>query len=58
MLSYEFVVGCMGSDWCGFGCGVEIGIGLWVCRGFCLGLLWVAWVRIGVGDQCLGVVFG
>ena len=32
-----------------FRCGVEIGDGLWVCRGFCLGLLWVALVRIGVG---------
>ena len=41
-----------------FGCGVEIGIGLWVYCGFCLGLSWVAWVRIGVGDQGLGVVFG
>ena len=37
-----------------FGCGVEIGVGLWVCCGFCLGLPWVAWVRIGVG---LGVVW-
>ena len=25
------------------GCGVEIGVGLWVCHGFCLGLSWVAW---------------
>ena len=32
-----------------FGCGVEIGVGLWVCCGFCLGLPWVAWVWIGVG---------
>ena len=32
-----------------FRCGVEIGDGLWVCRGFCFGLLWVALVRIGVG---------
>ena len=45
---------------------------VWVCRGFGLvwvwvwcgdrrwavGLSWVAWVRIGVGDQGLGVVFG
>ena len=37
-----------------FGCGVEISIGLWVYCGFCLGLSWVAWVRIGVG---LGVVW-
>ena len=26
-----------------FGCGIKIGIGLWVCRGFSLGLSWVAW---------------
>ena len=28
---------------------MEIGDGLWVCRGFCLGLPWVALVRIDVG---------
>ena len=38
-----------------FRCGVEIGVGLWVCHGFYLGLSWVAWVQIGVGD--LGVVW-
>nr|POE70197.1 hypothetical protein CFP56_61098 [Quercus suber] len=32
-----------------FGCGVEFGVGLWICRGFCLGLPWVAWVQIGMG---------
>ena len=48
----------VGSDWCGFRCGVEIGVGLWVCLGFCLGLSWVAWVRISVGDRCIGLVFG
>ena len=51
---FRFVVGCVGSDRCGFGCGVEIGVGLWVCRGFCLGLSWVVWVWIAVGDRCLG----
>ena len=24
---------------------------------FCLGLPWVAWVQIGVGDRCLGVAW-
>ena len=32
---FGFAVGCMGSDRCGFGCGVEIGVRLWVCRGLC-----------------------
>ena len=48
MLGCGFAMGCVGSDWCGFGCGVEISVGLWVCHGF--GLAWVigVWV-IGVG---------
>ena len=37
-----------------FGCDVEIDVRLWVCHGFCLDLLWVTWVRIGVD---LGVVW-
>ena len=48
----------VGLNRCGFGCGVEIGVGLWICLGFCLGLSWVAWVRISVGDRCIGLVFG
>ena len=32
-----------------FGYGVETGVGLWVCRGFCLDSSWVTWVRIGMG---------
>ena len=48
VLGCGFAMGCVGSDWCGFGCGVEISVGLWVCHGF--GLAWVigVWV-IGVG---------
>ena len=51
-----------------FGCGMEIDVGMWVCHGFCLGLLWAAWVQISVGfswwllawvsSKVVGVGFG
>ena len=42
MLGFWFAMDYVGSDRCGFGCGVEIGVGLWVCRGLRgFGLAWV-----------------
>ena len=30
---FGFAVSCMGSNRCGFRCGEEISVGLWVCHG-------------------------
>ena len=30
-------MGCVGSNWCGFGCGVEINVRLWVLFRFVVG---------------------